>query len=306
MIRDFFVTKRDMCQAWTKQGRRLAVSCVYAPDIKVINKKSISQDSVILEVGFGKKKLKNMAKPLQTQIKRSGFSVGIKQMRGIRVETKESDSLPKAGDSIKASDVLAVGDMIDVQGISKGRGFAGAIKRHGFHGGPKTHGQSDRARAVGSIGAGTTPGRVWPGKKMPGHYGVETKTVQGLVVLYIDPETDQIWINGPIPGSFNSLLRIRKIGKTSKIELDKAASGLPVEEKTEVNSAEDEQPITPPGSPLVPTSRDARMTDDKKSTTSDVVAEKDQPSESKDQKEEVQTSEDDKKDEKTPKPEVKE
>ncbi|MBU0978982.1 50S ribosomal protein L3 [Patescibacteria group bacterium] len=238
MIRDFFVTKRDMCQAWTKQGQRLAVTRVFAPNLMVINQKTISPDQTMLEVGFGKKKLKNMTKPLQTQIKGSGFLVGARKIKGIMIEAQADDAVTQVGKSILVTDVLTVGDVVDVQGTSKGRGFAGAVKRYGFHGGPKTHGQSDRGRAVGSIGAGTSPGHVWKGKKMPGHYGVETKTILGLVVLYIDPETHQVWLNGPIPGSFNSLVRIRTTGQTRKVELDPVASGLPVVKEEELKSEE--------------------------------------------------------------------
>jgi len=105
--------------------------------------------------------------------------------------------------------------------MSKGRGFAGAIKRHGFHGGPRTHGQSDRQRTPGSIGAGTNPGRIWKGKKMPGHYGVETKTVSGLVVVHIDLNNREIWLNGPVPGYKNSIVRIQKSGVKKDIKLNK-------------------------------------------------------------------------------------
>ena len=139
--------------------------------------------------------------------------------------------------------VLAVGDVVKVQGTSKGRGFAGGMKRHGFSGGPATHGQSDRQRAVGSIGSGTYPGRVWKGKKMPGHYGVETRTVHGLVVLYIDPETKEVWLSGPVPGFNTSTVKIEKTGQQKKVELDLAAMGLtePQAEEEQPTEAETEQ-----------------------------------------------------------------
>ena len=100
------------------------------------------------------------------------------------------------------------------------------MKRHGFHGGARTHGQSDRMRAVGSIGAGTTPGRVLKGKRMPGHFGTDTITIKGLVVLHVDPQTQELWLSGPVPGSFNSLLTIYKTNGQKKIELNKKASGI--------------------------------------------------------------------------------
>jgi len=95
-----------------------------------------------------------------------------------------------------------------VTGTSKGKGFAGAVKRHGFRGGPKTHGQSDRWRATGSIGAGSTPGRVLKGKRMPGRMGNERVTVQNLKIALVDPDKNILGIKGAIPGSKNGLVII--------------------------------------------------------------------------------------------------
>jgi len=250
MIVNIFCTKLGMTQAWTKTGRRLAITrCKMADmpiitkqDIEVLDKNSRVREKFncsILEVGYGKKKLKNMSKPLRTKMEKSGFSFGVKKIAGIRTVNDKfqpaTDEEVKVGDLIKPTQVLTVGDVVKVTGISKGRGFAGAMKRHGFSGGPKTHGQSDRARAVGSIGAGTTPGRVWKGKKMPGHYGVDTKTVSGLVVVYINEASNEIWLNGPVPGSIMTDVKISKTGKTRKIDLDKSASNI---KEVEVKSEE--------------------------------------------------------------------
>ncbi len=251
MIVNIFATKLGMTQAWTKTGHRLAITrCKMSPmpiitkqNLEVLDKNSQVRDTFkcsILEIGYGKKKLKNMSKPLRTKMEKSGFSFGVKNIAGIRVVNDKFqptvDDEVKAGDLVKPTQVLSVGDLVKVTGISKGRGFAGAMKRHGFSGGPKTHGQSDRARAVGSIGAGTTPGRVWKGKKMPGHYGVETKTVSGLVVVYIDEATNEVWLSGPVPGHIKANLKISKTGEKKKLELDKKASGIKEEIKVEVNS----------------------------------------------------------------------
>jgi len=92
-----------------------------------------------------------------------------------------------------------------------GKGFAGVVKRWGFKGGPKTHGQSDRERAIGSIGQRTDPGRVWKGKKMPGHMGVEKKTVKNLRIFKIDNEKNEILIAGLIPGGRNGLVEIKRL-----------------------------------------------------------------------------------------------
>ncbi|MBI2010041.1 MAG: 50S ribosomal protein L3 [Candidatus Chisholmbacteria bacterium] len=125
---------------------------------------------------------------------------------------KNGAALFKLGDAVSIDKVFSVGDQVNVTGLSRGRGFAGAMKRWGFRGGPKTHGQSDRARAVGSIGQGTSPGRVHKGKKMPGHFGNVTATVRNLIVLKIDETKNELWLKGQIPGTHQSLVKVKKIG----------------------------------------------------------------------------------------------
>lgn len=104
--------------------------------------------------------------------------------------------------------IAAVGTSIAVSGTSKGKGFAGAVKRYSFGGGPKTHGQSDRHRAVGSIGAGTDPGKVLKGKKMPGRMGNETVTVKGLRVEQVDQDQNLVYIKGAVPGGPKSIVTL--------------------------------------------------------------------------------------------------
>lgn len=256
MILDTFATKLGMTQAWTKKGQRLAVTRVSLNEMAVVGKQEVtvldknsqireSFPCTILEVGYGNKKLKNMKKPLRSRLEKGGFSLGYKNIEGIRVvNDKKQPSVEtdyKIGDLISSDSVLSVGDVVTVQGTSKGRGFAGAMKRHGFHGGPATHGQSDRSRAVGSIGAGTTPGHVWKGQRMPGHYGSVSKSVSGLVVLHIDKENKEIWLSGPVPGSIMNEVKISKTGKTKNVELDFNASNIkvaPVAQEVDQESAE--------------------------------------------------------------------
>ncbi|MED5405468.1 MAG: 50S ribosomal protein L3, partial [Chloroflexota bacterium] len=107
-------------------------------------------------------------------------------------------------------DIFEAGEKIDVIGKSKGRGFAGVMKRWNFGGGPRTHGQSDRARAPGSIGGGTTPGKVYKGLKMAGHMGNRRITVKGLEIVEIDFERNLLLVKGGIPGATNSLVQIRR------------------------------------------------------------------------------------------------
>lgn len=258
MLNTIYATKIGMTQAWSKDGKRLVVTKCKVGDnlvvgvqkIKAVNKDDKKNHNLqtcrIFEIGYGKKKFKNLTKPLQEKLKKSGFSNGIAQIRGVKSFSEELTLKP--GDTLKLADVLEVGDVIKVQGISKGKGFAGVMKRHGFHGGPRTHGQSDRERAPGSIGNRTDPGRVWKGKKMPGHMGAELKTVSGLKVLYIDEENKEIWLSGPVPGFNSSFVRISKTGDKVDIALNAKASGI-VEKQTEETKevkveAKQEKPAT--------------------------------------------------------------
>ena len=116
------------------------------------------------------------------------------------------------GDKVTVK-VFTVGERVDVIGTSKGKGFAGGVKRYGFRGGPKTHGQSDRHRAPGSRGSGTTPGRVYKGARGPGHMGNERVTVQALKVVLVDAERNLLGVNGPVPGPKGGLVMIKEARK---------------------------------------------------------------------------------------------
>lgn len=224
MITQVFATKQKMTQAWTKLGKRVAVTQLsIANNVVVGQTLGEDQQPISFEIGYGHKKLKNMQKPLRSKLEKSGFSLGVQHLK--QVPAEQGSSL-KAGDTINIKDVLNVGDVVKVQGVTKGRGFAGAMKRHGFQGQQKTHGQSDRARAVGAIGQRTTPGRVFRGKRMPGHYGTEVQTVLGLTVLHIDPVSQMIWLSGPVPGHMQAMVQITKTGEKKTIELDEKASGI--------------------------------------------------------------------------------
>ena len=134
-------------------------------------------------------------------------------------------------------DQFEAGSYVNVSGTSKGRGFAGGVKRWGFHGGPKTHGQSDRHRAPGSVGAGTTPGKVWKGQKMAGHMGARTVSVLNLLVVATDPSRDLLFVEGSVPGPPDGIVQVtpgRKAALTDyeppEIEAAAAAVELPADE----------------------------------------------------------------------------
>jgi large subunit ribosomal protein L3 len=161
-----------------------------------------------LQLGFGLSKRLN--KPEQGQRRASGF-----MSRTLREVQADDPASFEVGQVINA-DVFAQGELVDVTGTSKGRGFQGGVKRHGFAGGPKTHGQSDRLRAPGSIGASATPGRVFKGMRMAGHMGHERVTVQGLEIVRVDPERNLLLIKGSVPGPNEGLLIIRRAVKSTK------------------------------------------------------------------------------------------
>lgn len=117
---------------------------------------------------------------------------------------------------MKVEEIFKPGDIVEVTGHSKGKGFAGVVKRHNFRGGPKTHGQSDRWRAPGSIGQTTTPGRVYRGKKMAGRMGQDAVTVKNLKIVDVDPVTKILSVSGPVPGAKRSIVFINRIGEDKK------------------------------------------------------------------------------------------
>ena len=163
-----------------------------------------------VQIGFEEAKTAN--KPMSGHLSASGNK--FKHLAEVRGPNSQSVE-PETENQLNIGQVIdvnsfSVGDRIDVTGYSKGRGFSGGIKRHGFHGGPKTHGQSDRHRAPGSIGAGSTPGKVIKGMKMAGHYGDEKVTVQNLEVVQTDNNRNLIFVKGAIPGARNSIIYLRR------------------------------------------------------------------------------------------------
>jgi large subunit ribosomal protein L3 len=198
-----------MTQMFDDDGLARPVTVVEAGPCVVTQIRTEERDGYqAVQLGFGvARKLK---KPQQGHVKASGH-----QVRTLRELKADDYSGIEVGQVFKA-DTFAVGDVVDVTGTSKGRGFQGGMKRHGFSGGPATHGQSDRARAPGSIGSSATPGRVFKGMKMAGHMGDERVTVQNLKVLRVDAERNLLLIEGSVPGAKNGTLLIRQAVKGGK------------------------------------------------------------------------------------------
>jgi len=196
--------KLGMTQVFRENGKVEAVTAIEAGPCAIIQIKTSEKEGYnAIQVGFGEAKRLNS--PQRGRLKDIGQYRYLREFR-----TDDIDGV-KVGDKIDLSQFEA-GDLIDITGISKGRGFAGVVKRHGFAGGPKTHGQSDRLRHPGSIGATTSPGRVLKGTKMAGHMGHERVTVRKLKIFRAEPERNLLLVRGAVPGANNGLLMIKKSG----------------------------------------------------------------------------------------------
>ena len=202
MLQGFLGKKIGMTQIFREDGRIVPVTVIEAGPCVVTQVKTLQIDGYeAVQLGFGDVKRRN--KPEAGHLKNSKLS------RYLREVSTDDTSEFEVGQTISA-DIFEAGEKIDVIGKSKGRGFAGTMKRWNFGGGPRTHGQSDRARAPGSIGGGTTPGKVYKGLKMAGHMGNRRITVKGLEIVEVDVERNLILVKGGIPGATNSLVQIRR------------------------------------------------------------------------------------------------
>lgn len=202
MITGILGKKVGMTQVFQDDGAVVAVTAIEAGPCTVTQIKTKAKEGYdAVQLGFGQAKRIN--RPQRGHLKKLGL---YRHLREFRVEDASKIQL---GDSVDVG-IFHPGDLVDVTGTSKGRGFAGVVKRHHFAGGPKSHGQSDRHRAPGSIGAGTDPGRVIKGLKMAGHMGDERVTVQKLQVVKADPERNLLLVRGAVPGARNGLLIVRK------------------------------------------------------------------------------------------------
>ncbi len=203
--------KIDQRQGFLEDGTRVPLSIIIVGENVVSQIKTIDHEGYqALQLGFGSTKKTN--KPTNGHLKRAGLDT--KKPRFFREVKVDDVADVTLGASIPVAEVFEPGDIVDVVGTSKGKGYAGVVKRHGFHGGPRTHGQSDRERAPGSSGQTTTPGRVYRGKRMAGRMGNERVTVKNLEILEV--REDSILVKGLIPGSKGGIVVITKVGKKNK------------------------------------------------------------------------------------------
>src|SRR6266403_965950 len=208
MINTLLGQKIDQTQKFLENGKRIPVTLISVADNSVLQIKTVDRDSyTAVQLGFGTKK--KPTKALAGHAKKAGFDKTSSFVREVRLDDTD---LPTAGDAIAVETIFQPGDIVEVTGTSKGKGFAGVVKRHNFRGGPKTHGQSDRERAPGSIGQTTTPGRVYKGKRMAGRMGSDRVTLPNLTVIAVDSEKKILFVSGLIPGHRNGMVTIKKTG----------------------------------------------------------------------------------------------
>ena len=202
MMQGIIGRKLGMTQVFMEDRTVAQVTAIAAGPCLVTQIKRVGKEGYdAIQLGFGEAKRLNS--PEKGHLKKLGM---FKHLREFEAEDIASIQL---GQVVDVS-IFKPGDLVDVTGISKGKGFAGVVKRYHFAGGPKTHGQSDRHRAPGSIGATTSPGRVLKGKKMPGHMGSERVTVRHLKVVEADADRNLLLVRGGVPGAKNGLVTVRK------------------------------------------------------------------------------------------------
>ena len=208
-VRGLIGKKLGTTEVFRESGEAICVTAVQVGPCTVTQVKQATSDGYE-SVQLGYQEVRRLNKPRKGHLGPAG-----KLFRYLREFEADTIAEVEVGQEVDAS-LFQPGDRVDAIGLSKGRGFAGGVKRHGFHGGPKTHGQSDRHRAPGSIGAGSSPGRVLKGLKMAGHMGNARVTIRNLEVVSSDPGRNLLLLRGAVPGARNSLVIIHKVQHRGK------------------------------------------------------------------------------------------
>lgn len=203
--------KVGMTQIFDEKGNVIPVTVIEAGPCSVVQVKTVETDGYdAVQLGFGSVKENKLNKPEKGHFTKVKVTP-VKHLREFRLSDVSN---VKVGDEIKA-DVFTAGETVDIQGTTKGKGFQGVIKRHGQSRGPMGHG-SMYHRRPGSMGSTSTPGRVYKGKNLPGHMGVETVTVQNLEIVKVDSDKNVLLIKGSVPGNKGAILKIRNSSKSTK------------------------------------------------------------------------------------------
>lgn len=220
--------KSTQSQQFTEAGVMIPVTVVKTSPCILVGVFTPENDGyAAIKLGFGTRK--NIAKPVEGQLKKAGVQAPLRFLKEIRVtpsteiqfieeEGKKGIQLGESkifvGEEVKPEVVFKIGDIVDVSGDTKGKGFQGGVRRYNFRGGPKTHGQSDRHRAPGSIGATTTPGRVFKGQRMAGRMGGGRVTVKNLEIVAVSENS--VTVKGLIPGPIGNIIEVRTTGIAAK------------------------------------------------------------------------------------------
>lgn len=200
--------KRGMTRVFSEDGASIPVTVIEVTPNRVTQVKTAETDGYsALQVTAGTRRATRVTKPLAGHYAKAGAEAG-RALREFRLEDGAAADDFAAGSEIKV-DVFEAGQMVDVTGVSKGKGYAGTIKRHHFRGQDRTHGNSVSHRVPGSIGQNQTPGRVFKGKKMSGHLGNVRRTAQNLQVVRVDAERNLLLVKGAVPGSVNGDVIVR-------------------------------------------------------------------------------------------------
>jgi large subunit ribosomal protein L3 len=209
MLNGIIGRKVGMTQIFGDSGKAIPVTVIQAGPCPIVQLKTQEKDGYqAVQLGFGKQKESRINKPKRGHFAKAGIDSAF-VLREFRVQSLDDVSV---GSIVDAS-VFSEGELVDVTGTSKGRGFTGVVKRWKFAGGKKSHGGEQDLRRPGSIGASATPSRVFKGKRMPGRYGAKRHTTQNLPVIQADPERNLLVVKGAVPGPPNGLLLIRKASK---------------------------------------------------------------------------------------------
>jgi large subunit ribosomal protein L3 len=243
MVREIIGKKLGMTRVFSQEGNMVPVTVIEAGPCPIIQTKTKERDGYnALQVGFLPKKPTRVNRPLTGHFKKSGRG-GFYVLKELRVDEIGQYEL---GQEI-AADIFNPGDLVDVTGTSKGRGFSGVMKRHGFRGAPGSHGTHEYSRHGGSIGAAADPSKTFKGKKMPGHFGNQRVTVQNIEVVEVRPQENLIFLKGAIPGWRNGIVTIRQAKKAPapsrpappQEKKEKASEEAEVKAKAEVEAKEE-------------------------------------------------------------------
>ncbi len=224
----FFLGEKKGCdRVFTDKGLSIPVTRIIADECYLVDIQT-DKDKKPLSIKLAFKEVRRIKKPVKGELKKQGIEKNLRYIREFRIKNSNfkmevvegkkqlliNDQQIKVGEKLSPTIFFKLGDKVDVSGVSKGKGFQGAIKRHGFACGPRTHGQSDRRRAPGSLGETTTPGRVYKGKRMAGRMGNDRVTIKGLEVINIDDK--EITVKGLIPGHKGNIVEIKLVDSRVK------------------------------------------------------------------------------------------